>query len=53
MATVVRESIDRDISSSSDRRRAAGRHLLDAAHMDVPAPQEMKAELDALRAHHR
>jgi hypothetical protein len=50
VATVVREAIDRGIVAPADRRRAAGRSLLEAPDMDVPGPAELKAELSALRA---
>ena len=50
VATVVREAIDRGVVSSSGRREAAGRRLLEASDMDVPEVPELKAELAALRA---
>jgi hypothetical protein len=50
VATVVREAIDRGIADPADRRRAAGRRVLDAPDMPVPDPQELKEELDRLRA---
>jgi hypothetical protein len=50
VATVVREAIDRGVADPGDRRRAAGRRLLDAPDMPVPAPTELHDELDALRA---
>lgn len=53
VATVVRETIDRGIASPGDRRKSAGPRLLDAADMPVPDPQELKEELDALRASRR
>jgi hypothetical protein len=49
VATVVREAIDRGLASGDTRREAAGRRLLDAPDMDVPDPQELRSELDALR----
>jgi hypothetical protein len=49
VATIVREAIDRGVPGTDARRRAAGRRLLDAPDMDVPEPQELRAELDALR----
>ncbi len=49
VATVVREAIDSGLSGPSSRRLAAGRRLLDAADMPVPAPNELRAELEALR----
>lgn len=53
VATVVREAIDRGIASPGDRRKSAVLRLLDAADMPVPNPQELKEELDALRANRR
>jgi hypothetical protein len=50
VATVVREAIDRGVADPSDRRRAAGRRLLSASDMAVPGPDELKDELDELRA---
>jgi hypothetical protein len=52
VATVVREAIDRGLASPSDRRKSAGRRLLDAPDMPVPDPRELKEELEALRARH-
>jgi hypothetical protein len=50
VATVVREAIDRGLPGGEGRRRAAARDLLDAPDMAVPAPDELREELDALRA---
>jgi hypothetical protein len=50
VATVVREAIDRGIASPGNRRKSAGRRLLDAPDMPVPDPRELKEELEALRA---
>ncbi len=50
VASVVRDAIDRGVAKSDDRRRAAGRRLLDAPDMDVGDPDELKAEVEALRA---
>jgi hypothetical protein len=50
VATVVREAIDRGVADPGDRRRAAGRRLLDAPDMPVPTPGELHDELEALRA---
>ncbi len=50
VATVVREAIDRGLASPTNRRKSAGQRLLDASDMPVPDLQELKAELDALRA---
>lgn len=50
VATVVREAIDRGVSDPEARRRAAGRHLLDAEDMPVPNPAELREELESLRS---
>jgi hypothetical protein len=50
VATVVRDAIDRGVADPSDRRRAAGRRVLEAPDMIVPDPAELRDELDALRA---
>lgn len=50
VATIVREAIDRGVVGSAGRRSAAGRRLLAASDMDVPAVAELKAELAELRA---
>ncbi len=53
VATIVREAIDRGLASPGDRRKSAGRRLLDAPDMPVPKPRELKAELEDLRARRR
>ena len=50
VATVVRDAIDRGIADPADRRRAAGRRVLDAPDMPVPELRDLKEELDGLRA---
>ncbi len=50
IATVVREAIDRGLASADGTRRAAGARLLAAPDMAVPDPQELRTELDSLRA---
>lgn len=50
MATVVREAIDRGVASPSERRRAAGLRVLAALDMAVPSAEELKDEIEALRA---
>lgn len=50
VATVVREAIDRGLASPANRRKSAGRRLLDAPDMSVPDPRELKEELETLRA---
>ena len=50
VATVVREAIDRGLSVSGARRRAAVDRLLDSPDMEVPEdPQRLREELDQLR----
>jgi hypothetical protein len=47
---VVRDAIDRELSSLDDvRRRRAGRRYLDGPEMEVPDVDELLADLDALR----
>jgi hypothetical protein len=50
VATVVREAIDRGVMAPEGRRRAAAGRLLDASDMPVPEPEDLRRELDALRA---
>lgn len=52
VAAVVREAIDRGLPAPDARRRAAGDRLLSAPDMPVPEPDELRAELDELRARH-
>jgi hypothetical protein len=49
VATIVREAIDRGLSSADARREAAAQRLLLAPDMDLPEPEELRKELDALR----
>ncbi|WP_094289328.1 antitoxin [Mycobacterium lehmannii] len=49
VATVVREAIDRGLAAPTNRRKSAGRRLLEASDMPVPEPQELKEELETLR----
>lgn len=49
VATVVREAIDRGLTNPDDQRQAAGRRLLEADDMPVPAVEELRTELDQLR----
>jgi hypothetical protein len=50
VATVVREAIDRGLASPDARRLLAGRRLLEAPDMQVPEPDELHGELEALRS---
>lgn len=49
VATVVREAIDRGLPAADGRRRAAAQRVLEAADMPVGDPDQLTAELDALR----
>ena len=49
VASVVRDAIDRGLASPGERRRSAGKRLLDAPDMDVPDLPQLKGELNALR----
>ena len=49
VATVVREAIDRGLAGTEERRRGAAQRLLGAPEMPVPAVDELKRELEALR----
>jgi hypothetical protein len=51
VAAVVREAIDRGVSSPPARRLAAGKRLLHAPDMPVPDdPEDLRDELEALRS---
>ncbi len=49
-ATVVREAIDRGLSSPNTLRRNAAARILEAEDMQVGDPDELRRELDALRS---
>ena len=50
VATVVRDAIDRDLAAPQADRAAAGRRILAAAPMSVPAsPADLRRELDEAR----
>jgi hypothetical protein len=49
VAAVVREAIDRGLTTPDSRRRAAARHLLGAPAMPVPDPAGLREELEELR----
>lgn len=54
IGAIVREAIDRGLSDPSSRREAAGRRLLAADTMPVPAdPADVRIEVDAARARDR
>lgn len=42
VATIVREAIDRGLASPGDRRKSAGRRLLDVPDIPVPEPPQLK-----------
>ena len=50
VATVIRDAIDASLPASAPARRAAGALLLRAQPADVPEPEELRRELDDLRA---
>ncbi len=52
VATVVREAIDRGLASPDSVRRDAAARILDAEDMAVGDPDELRAELEALRGRH-
>jgi hypothetical protein len=49
VATVVREAIDRGLPSTDTRRQSALTRILAAPDMPVPEPEDLRAELDAVR----
>ncbi len=49
VAAVVREAIDRGLATTQGRRRAAASRLLDAPAMEVPEPDGLREELEAVR----
>ena len=50
VSTLVREAIDARYPGSAEKRRAAFQTLLDAAPVPMPEPDELRRELDELRA---
>ncbi len=50
VAVLVREAIDERFPGDADTRREALQAILDAATMDVPDPDELHDELEAIRA---
>jgi hypothetical protein len=53
VAAVIREAIDRGLPAAPRRRSAAARRVLDAPDMDLPDPDELRAELDEIRGRGR
>lgn len=49
VAVIVREAIDRGLTSSAQRRRDARAVILSAEPVPVPTVPELLSELDALR----
>jgi hypothetical protein len=50
VAVLVREAIDERFPSDLDARRAALQAILDAEPTDVPEPEDLRRELEAIRA---
>jgi predicted DNA-binding protein len=50
VAAVVREAVDRGLMQPDAQRRAAAARLLEAEDMPVGEPQELRRELEELRA---
>lgn len=50
VASVIREAIDRSFPSGEDRRAEAAQRILSAEPMEVPDPQRLIEELEALRS---
>lgn len=50
VSVLVREAIDERYPSDTERRRAALRAVLDAEPMKVPAPADLRRELEDARA---
>ena len=53
VAVLVREAIDERYPGNAEERRAALQAILNAEPMDVPEPEQLRTELDALRAYRR
>lgn len=47
---LIREAIDRSLDPDEDRRKEAGKRILDADPMEVPEVTGLKRELEDLRA---
>ncbi len=50
VARIVRDAIDRQLAGSEGARRSALVRLLAAEPMDVPAPGDLREELERLRS---
>lgn len=49
VAAIVRDAIDRGLPAEPARRSTAARRIRDASPMPVPAPEDLRSELDDLR----
>jgi len=49
VAVIVREALDEKVPAHPERRRAAGKRILSALPMDVGDPDDLRAELEAMR----
>jgi len=49
VAVIVREALDEKVPAHAERRRAAGKRILSALPMDVGDPDDLRAELEAMR----
>jgi hypothetical protein len=49
VAAVIREAIDLLAPDDLGKKRTAAKRILDAPAMPVPDPEELKAELEAIR----
>ena len=52
VASLVREAIETALPGGAAERRAAAGTVLDAPRMQVPDPEELRDELQALRGRH-
>ena len=50
VSVLVREAIDERLPGDADERRASLQAVLDARPMDVPGPEELHEELEAIRS---
>lgn len=50
VGVLVREAIDERFPSDADERRASLQAVLEAPPMDVPDPEELHEELEAIRS---
>ncbi len=49
VSVVVRDAIDASLPATTHARTAAVRRILEAAPMEAPGPDELRAELEELR----